>query len=146
MRQLLAAAVRTALGALTTTGTNVFGWRVNPLQGAELPGLCIYVQGDDAAPETIHAPVLVGRDIEVIVKGYAAANTALDDTLETIGKEVETALAAELSIGSPAKKVLLNYRGCAKDLEAGETQAGSIEMRFSAGRLFNVANAPDVFS
>ena len=37
----------------------------------------------------------VGRDLELIVEGYATGSN-LDDTLDQIGKEVETALAGDI--------------------------------------------------
>lgn len=143
VRQQLVAAVKTAVMALTTTGSRVFGFRVNPLQGtAELPGLCVYSPGDEVEVQTIHALPIYGREVEVHVVGYAAANASLDETLDLIAKEVETVLGASLTIGSAS--VQLIYRGCAKTLEAGEKQAGEIDLTFSAS-IANVSNAPDVF-
>lgn len=143
VRQQLVSAAKTRVTNLATTGNKVFGFRVNPLQAGELPGLCIYAEGDGATPSTIHSPILYERAVDVHVVGYAARNDDLDATLDLISKEVETALASALTVGG--KTVEMVYRGCEKTLEAGEKQAGSVDMTFSA-TIYNAANAPDVLS
>lgn len=143
VRQQIVAAAKARVTGLVTTGPNVFGFRVNALQAGELPGLCVYADGDAAEPTTIHSPLIYERTVEVHVVGYAARNDTLDVTLDLIAKEVETALAAALTVGSKAVEMV--YRGCEKTLEAGEKQAGEIDMTFSA-KIYNAANAPDVLS
>lgn len=145
IRQQLVAAVKAAVTNLTTTGSRVFGFRVNPLQGAaELPGLCVYAQADSAEPTSLSAPILYDRSIEVHVVGYVGSNNDPDGTLDLISKEVETVLGAALTVAGVSVRLL--YRGCDKHFEAGEKQAGSIDMRFDAPHLFNRATTPDVLT
>lgn len=143
VRQQLVAAVKTAVTGLTTTGANVFGYNPNPLQAREMPGLCVWSLSDAAEAETIHWPPLYERAIELHVVGFAASNSDIDATLDLIAKEVETALGSPLTLGSQSVQLL--YQGCEKDFGAGETQAGSIDIRYSAS-LASAANAPDVLS
>ena len=61
----------------------------------------------------------VGRDLELIVEGYATGSN-LDDTLDQIGKEVETALAGDIGFNSLAVESSLtgvesNYSGKVKN-------------------------------
>ena len=144
VRKQLRDAVVTALTGLATTGANAFGARVYPLQDAELPALRIFAASEDALAVSIHTPALVERTVQLVVEGVAKATSDLDDTLDLISQEVETALGLGVVLGS--KTIALTYGGCDIELSGeGEKVTGSISMRFEA-RLFNTANAPDVLT
>jgi hypothetical protein len=144
VRRQLRDAVTTAVTNLATTGARVFGRRVYALdQVNELPCLEVYSTEEEAGLVTVHAPATVERVVEIHVVGHAAANTDLDDTLDLIAKEVETALANGVVISS--KTVALIYRGAAIEFEAGERPIGSIDLRFNAS-LYNTATAPDILT
>ena len=64
------------------------------MESVGLPGLCIYTQNEDVSIDAMGATRTVGRDLELIVEGYATGSN-LDDTLDQIGKEVEPTLAGE---------------------------------------------------
>ena len=85
------------------------------MESAGLPGLCIYTQNEDVSIDAMGATRTVGRDLELIIEGYATGSN-LDDTLDQIGKEVETALAGDigfnsLAVESSLTKVEINYSG-----------------------------------
>ena len=144
IRRQLREAVATAVTGLTTTGARVFQSRVYALQDAELPGLRVFTKSEEATLESIHTPVLVGRTVEIAIEGVAKANTDLDDTLDLISKEVETALSLGVTVSG--RTVQVAYLGCEQELSGeGERPTGTIAMRFEA-LLFNTANAPDVLS
>lgn len=142
VRKQLRDAVVTALTGLATTGANAFGARVYPLQDDELPALRIFTASEDALASTIHVPALIERAVHLVVEGVAKATADLDDTLDAIGLEVETALAPGMVLGS--RTIALTYSGCGIELSGeGEKVTGSISMRFEAV-LYNAANTPDV--
>lgn len=143
IRKQLRSALATRLTGLATTGSRVHGHRVSPLQVGELPALVVRCSGDDATVVSVHAPALQERVIRVFVDGFAAAGSVPEDTLDQIGKEVETALATALTVAG--KSVELTYVRSELSYEAGEQIAGQIEIEFSA-RVFTAANAPDVLS
>jgi hypothetical protein len=145
VRKQVRAALKTRVTGLTTTGTRVHGRRAHPLDAnTKLPALCVYTEGDGAEAATIHGPALVEREVEFHVQGIAAAvDDSIEDTLDTIAKEVETALATALVVGS--KSVLLVYQRSTIDFEDGEKRAGVVDMVFRA-RIYNQANTPDVLS
>ena len=60
------------LSGLTTTGTKVFQSRIYPMESAGLPGLCIYTQNEEVSIDAMGATRTVGRDLELIVEGYAS--------------------------------------------------------------------------
>ena len=101
VRQQIREAFGTACSGLSTTGTNVFQTRVYPLETGALPGLCIYTTSElisDVVGEIGGAARLVSRALSVRVEGYARATSNLDDTLDTISAEVETAVANSSTI------------------------------------------------
>ena len=95
LRRQIRERVGTTLTGLSTTGSNVFQSRMYPMESAGLPGLFIYTQNEDVSIDAMCATRTVGRDLELIVEGYATGSN-LDDTLDQIGKEVETALAGDI--------------------------------------------------
>lgn len=140
IRKQLRAAVKAAVTGLTTTGARVFDARVYPLQAAELPALVIYVS-DRVDPLTVDVPDLQRRDMDVRIEGYASAATNVHDTLDLIGKEVEIALSAALTVAGAS--VTLTYTGSDVDGSAeGDAPKGVIVMRFITD-LYTAAGAPD---
>lgn len=82
--------VATLLTGLTTTGSRVFQSRMRAQES--LP--CLLVTTEDESIERITLGGLEERRLSVVVRGFAKASTELDDTLDTIAAEVETAMNA----------------------------------------------------
>lgn len=140
VRQQLREAVATVVTGLTTTSTRVFQSRVYPLQTSELPCLVITTDGDKVENLTVHNPVQQQRETQVRIEAYARATSNLDDTLDTICKEVEIAIANASS--STVKGSF--YIGAQLDTEVlGDQPIGKATMLFSKS-LYTVSNAPDV--
>jgi len=143
-RQQVVDAVKTALTGLSTTGARVFDFPVRPLEAAtELPGICVYFNSDEAVLVTIAAPALYQRSAELVVLGAAQLNSQVDRTLNDIGKEVEIALAAGLTVGGHDLEFI--YTGSELEREPGEKEYGTITVRFSV-QIFTAAGAPDVLT
>lgn len=144
LRRQLREAIATAVTGLVTTGARVYQSRVYPLQDAELPALRVYTRSEAATTETLTIPALMSRVVEVVIEAAAKANADLDDTLDQMAKEVETALGAGLTISG--KFLPISYNGCDIEMSGdGEKPTGTISMRFSA-RLLYRANTPDAFA
>lgn len=144
VRTQLRDAVAAALTGLTTTAANVFASRVYPVQDDALPCLLVYTDVDEVVERTAHAPASTTIAVDVMVRGLAKVNTDLDDTLDTILKEVQTALASGVTISG--KTIHVVYQGSEPTLSGeGEKPTGQIEARFT-GTLSYAANAPDVLT
>lgn len=145
VRTQLRNAAATRVTGLTTTSTRVHPFRVDPLQLTELPALSVWTPNEQATVQTIHAPITYEREVEIRISAVMAAVGVgnVDDALDGICKEVEAALGTALSVGSPAKSVLLQYRGVELDYERGEKTVGVAEMSFT-GKIYSAGNAPDV--
>lgn len=101
-RQQIREAVGTLLDGLTTTGSNVYQSRVYPHD--TLPCLSIYTLTENVEDTTQDGKQ--HRQIILNIEGRAKATDNLDDTLDTIAEEVESALLADpflSALSSPLK-------------------------------------------
>lgn len=144
VRRQIREAIATAVTGLVTTGARVYQWRAYPLQTADLPALLVYARSEVSTTETINAPAMQSRSLTVDVVGVAKATADLDDTLDQISKEVETALAnpvASLASGLAESLVLQSVN---IDIDgSGEKPTGSITMTYQVDYSV-IENAPDV--
>jgi hypothetical protein len=142
LRQQIRERVGTLLTGLTTTGGRVYQSRVYPVAAANLPGLTLYTAEESAEIMTLGSPRRSERTLSLIVEARAKATTNLDDTLDTICKEVEIAMAAD-----PTLNGLVNDHHLARtSIELageGEQPVGVATMEFTI--MYDVAEStPDV--
>lgn len=133
-------AIETALTGLTTSGSRVYANRLYPLTESQVPALRIYLDEEDAAAQSIHAPMLLERTVRLVVECVAKATTALDDTCDLMSKEVEIALSAGVTVSG----VLLVpvYAGSEFDDEISDKPIAAKRLRFELV-FHTMNNAPD---
>ena len=142
VRQQIRERVGTVLTGLTTTGSNVYQSRVYPLSASNLPGLLIYTLSETSEPDVMGVQQGVERLLTLAVEGYAKATGNLDDTLDTICKEVETAIAGDTKLNNLARNAFLTSTEIQLNGD-GEQPIGVATMTFEVNyRTIN--NAPDV--
>jgi hypothetical protein len=143
LRRQIREAVGTAVMGLTTTGARVFQSRVYPAQTIELPCLLIYTTSETASVITIQRPGVMDRLLQLQVVVVAKVASDLDDVLDGICKEVETALAMPVTgLGALAKTIVLT--GTEIEMAGtAEKPVGSATMTFEVN-YFTAENAPDV--
>ena len=137
-------AAATALTGLAKTGTKVFKSRVRPLDDDELPCLLVYCDDEQNIDRaTAGNPARLQRELALIVKGLAKKSTALDDELDVICKEVEVAIAGNVTLGGLVR-MGVTLRSIAVTMnEDGQTPCGEIIMEFSAN-YSTYSNAPEL--
>ena len=131
VRKQIRDAVKTLITGLTTTTTSVFASRVYDLEESNLPALLLYTNDEASGPQTMSFPRSIERNLEVVVDAVAKANASLDDTLDTMVKEVETAIAADVTLSGLVKDITLTV------IEIGLTgnaqnPTGNARMTFTA--------------
>ncbi len=142
LRRQIREAVATAVTGLTTTGSRVFQSRVYPLELTDLPALLIATLSETSEPVTIHGPRELMRVLSVQVSGITKATADLDDALDGICKEVEIALASDITLGGKCKSVTLTTTSM--ELTGGsDTPVGRATMVFKVD-YYAMENAPDV--
>lgn len=99
VREQIRNAAVSALTGLPTTGVRVFKSRKYPLQEQELPGLLVYTMAEESETAALGYPRMINRKLVLRVLGIAKQNASLDDTLDDIAEEVETALASDRTFG-----------------------------------------------
>ena len=107
IRQQIRERVGTTLTGLTTTSSNVFQSRVYPLENDNLPAIIIYTKSEDSEPVVIGTNRLMNRELTLAVEAYVKSVSNSDDTIDTITKEVESALAADTTLDGLAKDTYL---------------------------------------
>ena len=107
LRQSIRERIATDVTGLSTTGSNVFQSRVYPVEDGSLPCLLVYTTSEESEVTEIASPRPMNRFLNVIVQGVVGATTP-DDTLDDISKEVEVALAGDVTINSLANNSFLS--------------------------------------
>ena len=92
VRRQIRESIATLLTGLASTGTRVHQSRMRPQSAAGLPCLLVTTNDEDVSPGTIGN--IYERSLTVVVRGFAMGSATLDDDLDQIALEVETALAA----------------------------------------------------
>lgn len=127
---------------LTTTADRVFASRLYPLQSEELPGLCVFTRAEEVDEEEGKLEQLQHRDVFIIVAGYDKVTAGLDDNLDTIAAEVETAVFADRFLSGLV--MLLDIVSTEIELNVEqETPFGEILITFRA-RYFTVEGSPEI--
>jgi len=92
--------VITSLTGLTTTGSNVFNSRVYPNEQSKLPLLNVYTISESSELDAVGSLL---RSMDLVVEGFASANSNIENTLDTIAKEVEEALGSDITLNGTCK-------------------------------------------
>ena len=108
LRQSIRERIATDVTGLSTTGSNVFQSRFYPVEDASLPCLLVYTTSEESEVTEIASPRPMTRLLNVIVQGVVGTATNPDDTLDTISKEIEVAMASDVTINDLADNSFLS--------------------------------------
>jgi len=142
IRQQIREYFGTNLTGLSTTGSNVYESRVYPIENSKLPALVIYTKSETSEPIVIGTDRVMSRELSVVVEGYAKATSNFDDTIDTISKEVEEAIAADRTLDGLAKDCYLESTEIEFNGE-GEKPLGYVSLTFLTNYYVKEKN-PDV--
>ena len=140
LRQSIRERIGTLVTGLSTTGSNVFQSRVYPVEDASLPCLLVYTTSEESEVTEIASPRPMTRFLNVTVQGVVGATTP-DDTLDTISKEVEVALAGDVSINNLANNSFLSSTTIEFNAE-GAKPIGTVMLNYIV-EYRNVDNNPE---
>jgi hypothetical protein len=140
IRQQIREKIGTTLTGLNTTGSRVYESRVYPLE--TVPALVIYTKAESSEPIVIGTDRVMSRELSVVVEGYAKATSNFDDTIDTISKEVEEAIAADRTLDGLAKDCYLESTEIEFNAE-GEKPLGYVSLTFLTNYYVKETN-PDI--
>lgn len=116
-----------AVDGLTTTGDRAFKSRKMPSGDEYLPGLLVYTDFEEIVEDEENVSSVQTRNLLIIVKGHDKLNAGLDDQLDIIAAEVETAVFA----ASIPNIYALDLVGTDLETEDGaEKDVGEVELTF----------------
>lgn len=130
VRQRIREAVATAITNLPTASERVYQSLVYPVDVANLPCLVVYVRSETSEIDSITRPRGVMRFCTLIIEGKARAIEDIDDTLDTIAKEVEGALGS-----STLSSLVLDLRLSSTEIEINneaKQPTGTVRMEWIA--------------
>ena len=130
-RRQIRESIAAMVTGLASTGARVHQSRMRPQGAAGLPCLLVTTNDEDVSPGTIGN--LYERSLTVVVRGFAVGSTTLDDDMDQIALEVETALAAYTN--AVLDKLEVDF-----DDEL-EKPVGSIAMTYKVS-YYTAANSP----
>jgi len=129
-RELIRKAVASAVTGLATTGTSVFTNRLYPYNDDDLPNLSVYAA---QSPETVEDEGTMGsyqlRVLPVEIVARAKTTAELEDTLDDICAEVETALVGSAAVDALVKSLRLISTEIEMDND-GEKPVGAARMEW----------------
>tara|TARA_R100000664_G_scaffold30232_1_gene42629 strand:+ start:347 stop:793 length:447 start_codon:yes stop_codon:yes gene_type:complete len=140
IRQQIRERVGTTLTGLTTTGSNVFQSRVYNLENAKLPAIIIYTKSEDSELLEMGSTRTLQRNLSLVVEAYVKANTNFDDSIDTIAKEVESAMGADVTHNSLARDTFLDSTEINYNAE-GEQPIAVMTMVYNINYLTTEATA-----
>lgn len=129
-RQRIREQIVTDVTSLTTTGANAFDSRVAPVEQSKLPCLLVYATDEESEPDEMTRPRGLERVVTIEVVGLARVLDGIEDTLDTIAKEVEAALGNS-TLSGLVKDLWLARTRVAFEGEA-DREHGSVVMEWRA--------------
>jgi len=140
LRQSIRERVAADVTSLVTTGANVFQSRIFPVEESKLPCLLVYTTSEDSEVTEMASPRPMTRTLNVVVQGVVSAAQP-DDTLDLISKEVEVALAGDVSINSLANNSFLSSTEIEFNAD-GAKPIGTVMLNYSV-EYRNLDNNPE---
>lgn len=141
-------ALVTVLTGLATTGSRVFSNRTLPIDPTEQGGPCLLVFLHDEPSinvMTLTAPQMLNRQLRIEVRGIAKASATMEDVLDQIALEVETAIANIPPALRAVKQFgFMQLKALATDLsDELERPAGIVRLLYETDYMV-MNNAPEV--
>lgn len=138
VRKQLRDQVAVLVTGLVTYAVNVYKNRRYPVDSSELP--CLIVQTGDEEIEllTMDYPAQQLRREQLIITVIAETTVGLDDMLDEICKDIEVALAGNVTV---AKNFKLESTSGIELNVVGDKPVGVVDMRF-VGEVYTLENAP----
>jgi hypothetical protein len=130
-RQQIRDAVVTAVTGLATTGSNVFRTRIHPLDQQSLPALLVYTLEEASEADAMGASRSLLRSLRVAIDAVVQQVTDLDDLLDDIAAEVETAVDSNAALNGLVRDITLDSSSITKSGE-GEQSALGLRLVFTA--------------
>jgi hypothetical protein len=130
-RQAIREAALTLLDGATAAGVRVFKTRLAPLRQAELPAIAVYTDEESVSPDSgTSSPRELTRTVTLAVEGWVKANEDVDDVLDELALEIETAMDADQNLGGTAFDSVLVKTETGLKID-GERPMGCVHLEYA---------------
>lgn len=126
-------AVTQLIAGNTGAAGRVFKTRMAPVKGAELPAIAVYTLDEDVDPESVTtSPRKLYRTVDLVIDAWAQvpADGSIDDALDDLALQVETAMDADIFLGTTARSSFLSRTEIAVSVD-GDMISGCAHMIYS---------------
>lgn len=130
VRQQIREAVAAAVTGLATTGTSVFVNKITPNEAQSLPNLLVFTNGESSEADAMGESRGLMRSLDVVIDATAEGD-GIDDMLDTIASEVETAIDTDAALAALVKNITLASTSVSRSA-AGQTPMMGLRMTFTA--------------
>jgi hypothetical protein len=142
LRKRIRAQVAALLAGTATAGANVFTSRVYAVPEDRMPALLVDTPGELVEMRSIGMDPRLERTLTVSITACVWENDTYNDTADEIARQVEVALAANLTLSGLAKYCTLDR--VETELEGeGERPVARLTMSYTA-LYYTTRSAPDV--
>lgn len=143
-RQIIRDAVVATLVGQTAAGAKVKSTRKIPTRKSELPSISVYSEDEkvDRASQTT-APRELDRETEVRIAGWVGFGDDVDDRMDDLALEIETAMHADPYLGGAAGDSFLIETQTTVDPE-GDTPMGLIVLTYAVTYYTLAPPAPTI--
>lgn len=140
VRKQLRDQVATLITTLPTYTTFVFKNRKYPLDSTELPALIVQTGNEEIEVLTTNYPAQQLRKEQLIISVIVENVFEIDDIIDTICKEIEQALAGNVTV---SRNFSLLGTSAIEPNVIGEKPVCTVDMQYMA-EIVTLENAPDV--
>lgn len=123
-----AAVVAQLMAGVPSVGSRVFKSRHDPLRTWQLPAITVYSEKDDNDPDASDSVDAVFIHTMTVV-GWVAAMENLDDALDALALEIETAMASDKYLNGTASMSVLTGTVYGEQI-TGERPMGAVALSF----------------
>lgn len=130
-RQAIRDAAVTALAGATAAGARVYKTRLAPIRQAELPAISVYTEEESVTPESLKtSPRELTRSVTLAVEAWVRATDNVDDALDDLALEIETAMDADQNLGATAFDSILMRTEIGLKLD-GDRPMGCVHLEYA---------------
>lgn len=142
-RKLIRDAVTSILiAAATAAGSKVYPTRVLPFVLPELPVISVYTLDESVDPDSANtAPRELTRTLSVVIEAMSAPGPDIDDTMDALALEIETAMHADPYLGDVCVDSLLASTEI-ESIEEGDREVGWMALTYSVTYRTEAPDAP----
>jgi hypothetical protein len=143
-RTVIRTAIRDVLLGATSAAARVYKTRVLPLRKVELPAIAVYTLEEPVTADSINtAPRELTRQPAVTIEGWVKDTDGvdLDDALDDLALEIETAMHADPYLGGAAGESILSDT-VIEVVEIGDRLLGMIALTYDVTYRTLAPDAP----